>query len=100
MEDAVWKMGIWQHVFPPLPLLHSCIQGLAPKAQGAWEPALCPSLHAHLIIPVFTLLGISGPLLFTIQEHCCVAKMETVHQGADSVGTVLLQKYEDPGSDP
>lgn len=69
IEDAVRKMCI---------LLPSCIQGLISKAQGAREPAFCPSLHPHLITPPFTMLGLSGPLSFTVVSHGYIDKMENI----------------------
>lgn len=64
--------------FPASHPSHAYIQGLASRAQRTRESAFCPPLYPHLIIPVFFLLGISGPLSFTVLLHCCIAKTENM----------------------
>lgn len=77
IKDATWEMCNWQHVFLScLPPIHAYIQSLASRAQRTWESDFCPPLYSHLIILVFTLLGISGPVSFTVHLHCCISKTE------------------------
>lgn len=101
IKDATWKMYNWQYVFLScFPPLHAYIQGLASGAQRTWESAFCPPLYPHLILLVFTLLGISGPVSFTVLLHCCIEKNGKYGLRASSAGTILLHGNQDPSSDP
>lgn len=72
------------HSPPPTPALLN--PGSDFKGAGSLGTCIFPSLHPHLIVPVFTMSAIAGPLSFTILLCCYIAKLKTMGWGDDSVG--------------